>query len=340
MRIFVPMKPMFASMSYDFSEVIEEHGGKTSFEFKFDGARIQIHRRGREIRIFSRRLSDVSESLPDVVKLVREKIGSEDYILEGEAIAIGEGEKPLPFQDLMRRFRRVHEIQDMIKRIPIRLHMFDVLYLDGKPLLDNPYSERWSHLEKICPPDLLARRMVTSRTSEAESFLKVAMEAGHEGLMAKKLDSPYSPGVRGKLWFKIKPVETLDLVIVAADWGYGRRTGWLSNYHLAAREGDEFKVLGKTFKGFTDAEFSSITNRLQSLKLKETRQTVYVHPQVVVEVAFNEIQKSPKYKSGFALRFARITRIREDKSPQDVDTIKRVRELYENQFKYKAKTNF
>jgi DNA ligase-1 len=163
------------------------------------------------------------------------------------------------------------------------------------------------------------------------------MEAGHEGLMAKRLDSEYTPGSRGKRWFKIKPVETLDLVVAAADWGYGRRTGWLSNYHLAAREGGEYMVIGKTFKGLTDDEFRWVTERLQDLKERETPGTVHVRPELVVEVAFNEIQRSHHYKSGFALRFARINRIREDKSPADADTLDRVRELYEEQFMHKAK---
>ena len=182
--------------------------------------------------------------------------------------------------------------------------------------------------------------MVTGDAARVEAFLEEAIKAGHEGLMAKRLDSPYTPGVRGKRWFKIKPAETLDLVVAAADWGYGRRTGWLSNYHLAAREGDEYLVIGKTFKGLTDEEFRWMTERLQGLKVRETRGTVYVRPELVVEVAFNEIQRSPHYRSGFALRFARVTRIREDKDPDDADNLERVRELYEEQFRYKARADF
>lgn len=337
MSMFVPLKPMLASMSYDLGEVIEEHGGVTAFEYKFDGARIQIHRRDGDIRVFSRRLSDVTESLPDVVHLIRDGIGSKDVILEGEVVAIGEGEKPLPFQDLMRRFGRVHDVAGMAEKIPLRLHLFDILYLHGGLLIDEPYEERWRLLEDVCPEALLAERLVTGEAEEARAFLRRAIEAGHEGLMAKRLDSEYTPGSRGKRWFKIKPVETLDLVIAAADWGYGRRTGWLSNYHLAAREGGENLVIGKTFKGLTDDEFRWMTDRLQALKTRETPGTVYVRPELVVEVAFNEIQRSPHYKSGFALRFARINRIREDKGPADADTLERVRELYEEQFKYKAK---
>ena len=340
MRVFTPLKPMLASMSYDAGEVIDYLGGEASFEHKLDGARIQIHRRGDRVRIFSRRLSDVTGSLPDVVETVMERVGSEDVILEGEAVALGEGGRPLPFQDLMRRFRRVHDVLEMVERIPLRLSLFDVLYLDGELLIDEPYSRRRELLEGVCPADLLVPRLVSGDAGAVGSFMEDAIEAGHEGLMAKRLDGRYTPGARGKRWFKLKPVETLDLVVAAADWGYGRRTGWLSNYHLAAREGEEHLVVGKTFKGLTDDEFRWMTERLQGLKVRETRGTVYVRPELVVEVAFNEIQRSPHYRSGFALRFARITRIREDKAPADADGMERVRELYEEQFRYKAKAHF
>jgi DNA ligase-1 len=337
MEVFVPLKPMLASMSYDVEEVIQEHGGETAFEYKLDGARIQIHRKGGEIRIFSRRLTDVTDSLPDIVELVKGRVKALNAVLEGEVVAIGERGKPLPFQDLMRRFTRVHNITSTSKEIPLELKLFDMLYLDGRILIDEPYTERRQLLESVCPTELVADKIVTGESAKALDFLSQAMKAGHEGLMGKRLDSSYTPGVRGKGWFKIKPVETLDLVIAAADWGYGRRTGWLSNYHLAAKDGEGFKVIGKTFKGLTDEEFKSITQRLQKLKVKESRHTVKVKPKVVVEVAFNEIQRSPKYKAGFALRFARILQIRDDKAPEDVDTIGRVRELYEKQFEYKAK---
>ena len=337
MSLFTPLKPMLASMSYDVAEVLAAHGGESAFEFKLDGARIQIHRRGDEVRVFSRRLSDVTESLPDIVTLIKEKVGSEDTVLEGEVVAIGEGGKPLPFQDLMRRFRRVHDVEAMVEKIPLRLYLFDILYMDGALLIDEPYTDRRELLEGICPPELLVEKIVTGDVERVEGFLREAIEAGHEGLMAKRLDSVYSPGKRGKRWFKLKPMETLDLVVVAADWGYGRRTGWLSNYHLAARDGGGFRVIGKTFKGLTDEEFLWMTERLQTLKVRETPGTVHVRPELVVEVAFNEIQRSPHYASGFALRFARVTRIREDKAAGDADTLDRVRELYEAQFRYKAR---
>jgi len=336
-KLFVPLKPMLAVMSYDIAEVLEEHGGKTAFEYKFDGARIQIHRRDEQIRIFSRRLTDVTKSLPDIVDLIRQRVDSRDIILEGEAVAMGSDGKPMPFQDLMRRFTRVRDVAEMARRVPLRLYLFDILYFNGQPLIDEPYQKRWNLLTRVCPRDILAERVVTDDVSTAKAFLRRALEAGHEGLMAKRLDSKYTPGLRGKGWFKIKPAETLDLVIVAADWGYGRRTGWLSNYHLAAREGDDYRVIGKTFKGLTDEEFEWMTQTLQKLKVRETEQTVYVRPEIVVEVDFNEIQRSPRYQSGFALRFARVKRIRHDKGIGDADTLDRVREFYEKQFKYKAK---
>ncbi len=246
----------------------------------------------------------------------------------------------MPFQELMRRFRRVHDVEAMVEKIPLRLQLFEVIYMDGVLLIDEPYSRRRELLEEVCPPELLVQRVVTGDLDRVERFLREAVEAGHEGLMAKRLDSVYSPGKRGKRWFKLKPVETLDLVVAAADWGYGRRTGWLSNYHLTARDGTEFRVIGKTFKGLTDGEFIWMTERLQALKVQETPGTVHVRPELVVEVTFNEIQRSPHYASGFALRFARITRIREDKAAGDADTLDRVRELYEGQFMYKAKADF
>ena len=341
-RLFTPIKPMLAEMSYDIQDIIKRHGGRAAFEYKFDGARIQVHRREKKIRVFSRRLSDVTESLPDIIEIVREGVMAREVVLDGEVIAVGSKGRPLPFQDLMRRFRRVHEVEKLVERIPLRLHLFDILYLEGHSMIDEPYERRWELLTSVCGEDLLAKRIVTGDASEADDFLDKALRSGHEGLMAKRLDSDYTPGRRGKKWFKIKPAETLDLVVVAADWGYGRRTGWLSNYHLAAwdEEEDTFRVIGKTFKGLTDEEFTEMTRRLQEIKIGETRHTVYVHPRVVVDVAFNEIQRSPHYASGFALRFARIKRIREDKGPEEADTIRRVKELYEEQFRYKDKADF
>jgi len=339
LRLFIPVKPMLAEMGESVEQILAEHAGLTAFEYKFDGARIQIHRNRDRVRIFSRRLTDVTDSLPEIVDFALTKVKSEQYLIEGEVVAIGEGGKPVPFQDLMRRFRRVHDIKDMTQRLPLRLYLFDALQIEGRTLIDHPYTERWELLSKVVPKDSLAPRLLSTNSGKVESFLKEALKAGHEGLMAKSLSSDYSPGARGKKWFKLKPADTLDLVIVAADRGSGRRVGWLSNYHLAVRDDStgEFLVIGKTFKGLTDAEFETITHQLHELKIRESSYTVYVKPAIIAEVAYNEVQKSPRYKSGFALRFARISRFRPDKGPGEADTLQHLRELYEKQFENKAR---
>jgi len=338
-KVFRPVKLMLAQMAVDVAEAIREHGGKTAFEYKLDGARVQIHKEGESIKIFSRRLSDVTDSLPEVVELVRRNVKAENAILEGEVIAVSEDGHPLPFQHLMRRFRRVHGIEDLASAVPVKLYLFDILYLNGRSLIMLPYIERRQILAENVGEIPLTRQIVTGSVEEAERFLAEAIDAGHEGLMAKKVDSEYVPGIRGKRWLKIKPtLPPLDLVIVAAEYGYGRRRGWLSDYYLAARDAEtgEFLTVGKTFKGLTDAEITEMTRRLKELAIKEEPRRVYVIPKIVVEVAYNEIQKSPKYRCGMALRFARITRIREDKNPEEADTIQRVREIYESQFSKKG----
>lgn len=338
-QLFKPVKPMLAEMASSVEEALHEHGGRSAFEVKLDGARIQIHMNGQKVMVFSRHLSDVSEGLPDVISSVRGSIRADAAILEGEVVAVGRNGRPMVFQDLMRRFGRVHDVRKAMEEIPLRVYLFDVLYLDGESLVNVPYEGRRKALEGLCDPRLLVPRIVTTDPAEADVFLKSAMEAGHEGLMAKDVASIYEVGKRGKKWLKVKPSEELDLVIVAADWGYGRRTGWLSNYHLAARDEEtgEFLIVGKTFKGLTDIEFTEMTKRLQEIKVSEDSYTVRVKPLVVVQTAFNEIQKSPHYRSGLALRFARITRLRGDKGPEEADTIQRVRALYEEQFRFKAR---
>lgn len=338
-QLFTPIKPMLAEIADDIDAVFEEHRRPTAFEFKFDGARIQIHIDENDIRIYSRRLTEVTHSLPDIIQLVREEIQAEKAILEGEVIAVGEEGKPYPFQDLMRRFTRRHDIKTVTEEIPLRLHLFDCLYINGKSLVDVPYKKRWQRLSEASPAELLADRIISNNPGEAEEFLQAAVKAGHEGLMVKRLDSPYTPGRRGKRWLKIKPADRIDLAIIAADWGYGRRTGWLSNYHLAVidKRTGQYEAVGKTFKGLTDEQFKQMTAKLQKLKIRERKHTVYVRPDVVVEVAYNEIQRSPKYESGFALRFARVKRIRDDKPAKEVATIDDIRRLYEEQFIYKSK---
>jgi DNA ligase-1 len=339
-QVFRPVELMLAQVASDADEALAEHGGRTAFEYKYDGARVQIHKRGDEVRVFSRRLTDVTQSLPEVVEAVKANIKAGEAIVEGEVIAVDESGHPIPFQHLMRRFKRVHEVQGTAEKIPVRLYLFDVLFLDGESLISIPYLQRRKVLAENAGEMPLTAQLVTDKQKRAETFLNEAMDAGHEGLMAKKLDSPYTPGTRGKRWFKIKPVlEPLDLVITAAEYGYGRRHGWLSDYYLAARDAatGEFLNVGKTFKGLTDAEIIEMTRRLKELAVREERNRVVVLPKIVVEVAYNEIQQSPKYKCGMALRFARISRIRDDKNPEDADTIEKVREIFERQLAKKGK---
>jgi DNA ligase-1 len=342
-RVFRPVELMLAQMADGVAEALEEHGGRLAFEYKYDGARVQIHKRGGEVRVFSRRLTNVTESLPEIVELVAKNVKADEVILEGEVVAVDSRGLPVPFQHLMRRFRRVHGIEESAESIPVRLFLFDILFCDGKSLVSMSYVDRRKTLAEIAGNIALTEQLIMDKVVDAERFLGEAMDAGHEGLMAKKLDSPYTPGTRGKNWLKIKPVlEPLDLVIVAAEYGYGRRHGWLSDYDLAARDAEtgEFLSLGKTFKGLTDVEIIEMTKRLKGLAISEKHGRVVVVPKIVVEVAYNEIQRSPKYKSGMALRFARITRIRDDKVAEQADTIQRVKEIYERQFlkkgRYKA----
>jgi DNA ligase-1 len=338
--LFRPVKLMLAQVADNVESALKEHGGETAFEYKYDGARVQIHKQRSEVRIFSRRLTDATQSLPEIIDAVRNTAKADAVILEGEVVAVDAAGVPIPFQHLMRRFKRVHAIAGEAQRIPLKLYLFDILYLKGESLIRLPYVQRREILTQTVAGVPLTSQLVTSDAKEAENFLKAAMDAGHEGLMAKKLDSPYTPGARGKLWLKIKPVlDPLDLVITAAEWGYGRRHGWLSDYYLSARDETtgEFLSLGKTFKGLTDAEIIDMTKRLKAIVVSDEGHRVVVLPKIVVEVAYNEIQKSPKYKSQMALRFARITRIRDDKTIEDADTIVRVRAIYERQFAKKGR---
>jgi len=316
-RVFRPVRLMLAQTASDVAEALKEHGGETAFEYKLDGARVQIHKREDDVRIFSRRLTDVTPSLPEIVQMVRKNVKAEKAILEGEVIAVDSQGYPVPFQHLMRRFKRVRAIEDMIKKIPVELYLFDVLYLDGESLISLPYTQRRQILAEHAGKVRLTKQLVTDKIVRAKRFLKEAIDAGHV-------------------------LEPLDLVIVAAEYGYGRRYEWLSDYYLAARdiETGEFLMVGKTFKGLTDAEIIEMTKQLKELTIKEEGRRVVVVPKVVIEVLYNEIQKSPKYKCGMALRFARINRIREDKAVEEADTIHKVREIYEKQFlkkgRYKA----
>jgi DNA ligase 1 len=329
-----PLKPMLAQPADAIADAFSILGGKFALEHKLDGARVQIHHADGVTRIFSRRLNEITQSLPEVVEQMS-ALGDRNAILDGEVIAIDADGKTLAFQELMRRLGRRREIERARAELAIRLYLFDLLALDGELWIDKPYTERVAALAEVAQPAGIAMvgRNLPASLAEGEEFYRRTIDAGFEGVVAKSLASKYSPGARGRGWLKIKTARTLDLVIVAADWGYGRRKGWLSNYHLAAR--DEvtggFAEVGKTFKGLTDAQFEAITERLLALKIEDARGTVTVQPEVVVEVAYSDIQRSPQYASGMALRFARIVAIRTDKNAEEADTIATLGQDYERQ---------
>ena len=333
--LFKPIRPMLASTSNpeEVLEILDE----VALEFKVDGARIQIHRKDDEVRIFTRHLKDVTQRLPEIVEIVR-SIPVREFVVEGEVVALSRDGRPLPFQHLMRRLGRKRALGSEMERIPLVPYFFDILYLEGDLLIGEEYQRRWELLTEVLGGRFLIPRVVTRKKEEFQEFLERSLKLGHEGVMVKRLDSPYRMGVRGKLWLKVKPAETLDLVIIGAEWGHGRRRGWLSNYLLAARDPKigAYLPLGKTFKGLTDREFEWMTENLLKITKERLPYAVLVEPKIVVEVAFNEIQRSSNYPSGFALRFARIIRIRTDKSPEEADTIEKVKELYERQFRYKG----
>ena len=338
-NVFRPVKLMLAQTAQTVNEALTEQGGKTAFEYKYDGARVQIHKQNGTVQIFSRRLTNVTESLPEIVEKVKSSVKARSAIVEGEVVALDSKGYPIAFQHLMRRFKRVRDVAGMARRIPLTLYLFDILYVNGESLITLPYTERRQILAQNAGEIMLSKQIVTDKAEEAESFLKEAIASGHEGLMAKKLDSRYTPGSRGKKWLKIKTVlEPLDLVITAAEYGYGRRKGWLSDYYLAARdpENSGFLDVGKTFKGLTDAEIIKMTRQLKESVIAVEGHRVIVIPKIVVEVAYNEIQRSPKYRSQMALRFARISRIRDDKTQEEADTIGKVREIYEKQAESKG----
>jgi DNA ligase-1 len=317
-----PILPMLAATSEDVTQALAATG-PASVEWKLDGARIQVHRASDEVRVYTRNLNDVTERLPEVVAAVR-NFPAHTLILDGEAIGVGDDERPDRFQDTMSRFGRQ---QLDAQGIPLSAFFFDCLRLDDRDLLDQPLAVRIDALTTVA-----GERVIPSvRTDDPEvagAFLDAALAAGHEGVMVKALTSLYEAGRRGGAWRKVKPVRTLDLVVLAAEWGSGRRRGWLSNLHLGARGADgEFVMVGKTFKGLTDQLLTWQTERFQEIKESEDGHVVYVRPEMVVEIALDGVQASRRYAGGVALRFARVRRYRDDKSPEDADTIETVRAL-------------
>ncbi len=328
LRPLHPVQPMLAQAARDMDEALESLG-EAALEYKLDGARVQVHKRGDVVRVFSRRQNDVTDSLPEVAEAVA-ACGADALILDGEVIALDARGRPHPFQVTMRRFGRKSEVSAARAALPVNVFLFDCLHHDGEDLIDRPGAERFDRLARVVGPELLVPRRVTADPADATAFLEQAFADGHEGVMAKSLTSPYAAGSRGAGWLKVKQAHTLDLVVLAAEWGSGRRQGWLSNLHLGARDPEHggYVMLGKTFKGLSDAMLAWQTRRLLALALGQEGHVVHVRPELVVEIAVNEIQTSPQYPAGMALRFARVRRYREDKRPEEADTVDTVRRLY------------
>jgi DNA ligase-1 len=325
----VPLRPMLAQPRDDVQSAIDLLG-EALFETKLDGARVQAHKKGDEIRVYSRALNDVTQSLPEVVEAVR-RLPASSVILDGEAIALRQDGKPYPFQSTMRRFGRRKNVESEREAMPLSVYFFDMLYENERSLIDLPLERRRERLKALVPAALLPAHSVTDDPETAEAFWAMTLEQGHEGLMAKSLSAPYEAGSRGSHWLKVKPAHTLDLVVIAAEWGSGRRESWLSNLHLAAYDprSDGFAMLGKTFKGLTDEMLEWQTRELLAREIHRDDHVVHVRPELVVEIAFNEVQTSPRYPNGLALRFARVKRYRPDKQPKEADQLDTVRRIHD-----------
>ena len=324
---FQPVQPMLADSAADVGEALASLGN-ASLEYKLDGARIQVHKVGDEVKVYSRTLRDVTIAVPEVVTVAR-ALPAQAIVLDGEAIALRPDGTPQPFQVTMRRFGRKLDVDTLQSELPITPMFFDALYLDGAPLVDEPLERRIAVVADQAVAANRVPRIVTADAAAASEFTARALATGHEGVMAKAVDGVYAAGRRGAAWLKVKQARTLDLVILAVEWGSGRRKGWLSNLHLGARDTERggFVMLGKTFKGLTDEMLAWQTDKLLTIEIGRDAYTVHVRPELVVEVAFNEIQQSPVYAGGLALRFARIKRYRTDKTAADADTIQTVRRL-------------
>ena len=322
-----PVLPMLAQPAASTAAALAVLG-EAAFEWKLDGARVQVHKAGNDVRVFTRTLNDVTGAVPEVVATAR-KAAASSLILDGEAIALRPDGRPHPFQTTMRRLGRKADDVALRESLPLSVFFFDCLY-HAEPLVDRPLRERRHALAEVVQGEFLTPWLVTADAGAAEAFYRAALDQGHEGVMAKALDAPYEAGRRGSGWLKVKRAHTLDLVVIAAEWGHGRRKGWLSNLHLAARDpAGGFIMLGKTFKGMTDAMLEWQTRELQARATGRDDWVVHVRPELVVEIEFNDIQKSPQYPAGLALRLARVKRYRQDKRAQDADTIETVRAIHE-----------
>jgi DNA ligase-1 len=329
LEVLRPLVPMLAQTADSVGSALEAVS-PAAVEWKIDGARVQAHRRGDDIRIFTRNLADITDRLPEVVAALQD-LEVESIVLDGEVIAMRTDGRPHPFQVTMSRFGSKVNAAEMAAELPLTPFFFDCLHLDGEDLIDLPGTERAAGFEQAVPAGLRVPREIVDDAGSAESFFEVALEKGHEGVMIKSLTAPYEAGRRGSGWLKVKPVHTLDLVVLAVEWGSGRRRGWLSNLHLGAGDPETggFVMLGKTFKGLTDEMLEWQTDRFLKLETLRDGHVVHVRPEQVVEIAFDGIQASTRYPGGMALRFARVKGYREDKVPEEADTIGTVRAIFE-----------
>jgi DNA ligase-1 len=330
-RLMQPVLPMLAQPAADVQTAMAQLG-TAILEWKLDGARVQVHKAGDEVRVFTRNLNDVTASVPEVVDALN-SVKAQSLILDGEVIALRADGKPHPFQLTMRRFGRKLDIAALRGELPLSVFFFDCLFKDGVALVDRPAAERHDLLRSALPSSAVTPSLITNDTGDAKAFYEKALAQGHEGIMAKAMDATYEAGRRGAGWLKVKRAHTLDLVVLAAEWGHGRRRGWLSNLHLGARDpaSGEFVMLGKTFKGMTDEMLEWQTKAFLAREVGRDDWTVRVRPELVVEIAFNDLQESPHYPGGLALRFARVKGYRPDKRPEEADTIEAVRQIFENQ---------
>ena len=331
LSLLTPLQPMLAQSAEDIPSALARIS-PAAVEWKLDGARIQIHRLGDEVRAFTRNLADVTDRVPEIVAVIR-SLPIEAAVFDAEAIALRPDRRPHPFGLTMSRFgsRSRKDLTEFQTDYPLSAFVFDVLHVDGEDLLDRPAVERFAALDERLPEELRVPRIVTADVEEADRFLDDAIARGHEGVMVKALDAPYEAGRRGASWIKVKRADTLDLVVLAAEWGHGRRRGKLSNLHLGARDPETggFVMLGKTFKGMTDEMLAWQTERFQEIETDREGITVHVRPELVVEVAFDGLQPSPRYPGGLALRFARVKGYRPDKRADEADTIETVRAIHE-----------
>jgi DNA ligase 1 len=322
LTLFSPVHPMLADTAADVDAALERLG-EAAFEYKLDGARVQVHKDGERVEVYSRLLNRVTPAVPEIVERVR-ALPARRLVLDGEAIAFSPSRRPLPFQDTMRRFGRKLDVESLRRELPLEGYFFDVLRVDDDTLIDRPLAERWQALEGVTAD--LVPRMVSASAEEADAFVARALAEGHEGVMAKALASSYNAGRRGQEWLKLKQAHTLDLAVIAAEWGSGRRRGWLSNLHLGARDParGSFVMLGKTFKGLTDEMLRWQTDALLAREIGREGHIVHVRPELVAEIAFSDVQRSSTYPGGVALRFARVKRYRTDKQGSEADTIDQV----------------